>query len=160
MLCAFQVFDKLGNPQCSIHGNYMKEIFLCPESSWISKKKYGQSKCIWKCPDKPQDYEQQYCFSSFAITLNGTRNKTLFCDALTHVSYGVMPLLVDILLIWCFYTKAMLIKWFLILKSRFYFIWYLTELTPKLRDSLPPTDSRFRPDQRALVSIFLTCMLL
>lgn len=89
-----KVFDNKGAPQCSIHGNYMKEISITPDTSWIGKEAYGDSKCLWKCPDAPEDYEQQYCFSQFTIGLN--------------------------------------------------------ELTPKLRDALPPTDSRFRPDQRAL----------
>lgn len=89
-----KIFDRQGVPQCSIHGNYMKEVCISPEPSWIRKDAYGETKCIWKCLDPPEDYEQQYCFSRFTIGLN--------------------------------------------------------ELTPKLRDALPPTDSRFRPDQRAL----------
>eukprot|EP00250_Pteridium_aquilinum_P002584 c12805_g1_i1 orf=179-3232(+) len=89
-----KVFDNKGIPMCSIHGNYMKEISVIPEPCWTRKDAYGESKCLWKHPAPPEDYEQQYCFSRFTIGLN--------------------------------------------------------ELTPELRDALPPTDSRFRPDQRAL----------
>lgn len=32
-------------------------------------------------------------------------------------------------------------------------LFWIAELTPKLLNALPPTDSRFRPDQRALVSV-------
>lgn len=89
-----KVFDNKGDLKCSIHGNYMKEIFVTPEASWTQKDAYGDTKCLWNCPAPPEDYKQQYCFSRFTIGLN--------------------------------------------------------ELTPELRDALPPTDSRFRPDQRAL----------
>lgn len=89
-----KVFDNKGILRCSIHGNYMKEISISPDPSWMGKELYSDSQCLWKCPELPEDYEQQYCFSRFTIGLN--------------------------------------------------------ELTPKLKDALPPTDSRFRPDQRAL----------
>ncbi|MCO5593728.1 hypothetical protein L7F22_047745 [Adiantum nelumboides] len=89
-----KVFDKNGILMCSLLGNYMKQISIIPETSWTQRSAYGDSKCLWKCPALPEDYEQQYCFSRFTIGLN--------------------------------------------------------ELTPELRDSLPPTDSRFRPDQRGL----------
>ncbi|MCO5563921.1 hypothetical protein L7F22_017573 [Adiantum nelumboides] len=89
-----KVFDKNGILMCSLLGNYMNQISIIPETSWTRRSAYGDTKCLWKCPALPEDYEQQYCFSRFTIGLN--------------------------------------------------------ELTPELRDSLPPTDSRFRPDQRGL----------
>ncbi|KAH9302595.1 hypothetical protein KI387_014178, partial [Taxus chinensis] len=65
-----KIFNARGMPQVSINGNYMDELFASPELGSNCLDTDSFSRCIWKRPDPPEDYQQQYCFNRFAISLN------------------------------------------------------------------------------------------
>ncbi|GLJ22527.1 hypothetical protein SUGI_0424110 [Cryptomeria japonica] len=65
-----KIFNDRDVPQISIYGNYMDEIFSSVELGSNCHESYSSSRCIWKHPDPPEDYQQQYCFNHFAIGLN------------------------------------------------------------------------------------------
>ncbi len=81
------VFDSSGNKRISIAGKWCDSISM-------TDLKTGAAETVWKRPPPPDDWQNLYCFTQFALQLNN--------------------------------------------------------LTSRLRKVLPPTDSRFRPDQRAL----------